>query len=890
MNKKLFAPWGIVLTLLTGLLITGCDDLIKITTLPYSVPSTTPTINSENASVAKTTEHQKSVDFTLTSTVNGIWKVYTAQTGGVALTTATASFSTPTLTLTASGNDLEATTYYVSVTENGKTESGRLGLTVEPYVAPNQSAMPAILPANASVAKITESQKSVSFTLTSTVNGTWRVYSIPSGGYALTTVTASFSAPMLTLTATGDDLEAKTYYVTVTENGKTESNRLELTVTGYVAKTATPVAATASVSKTAATQKSVAFTLTNGYSGTLTWKVYSAASGGIPLSTVTASYSAPILTLTASGADLAVGTYYVSVTESGKTESDRAALTINGYTPDPEPTFMVAAGLRSSYVLKSDGALYAAGSNEYGQLGTGDTENLNTFTHVASGVRSVSSWGEHVLVLKQNGTVWVTGDNFYGQHGLGDNRNSRTSFTEIPISGVKAVSAGSFTSYFVKNDGSLWTVGGNTFGQQGTGGTTYTESPVQVSGVSGVQAVSAGTWHCLILKTDGSVWAAGRNHAGQLGTGDLDDRTTFTQVIDADGNPLSGVKAIAAGEEHSLILKSDGTIWGAGSNGENALGLPTYGLFSRFTQITSYMGTTYNGITYNVPSVDKVKMIAAGHYHSLIATTNNQVWAVGLNDDGQLGTGDTTTYAAFIKVADSGVVSMAGGKLHSILMKPDETVWTTGYNYDGLLGLGNNTHKTAFTQATVFNPGKSTMPTVSSAFVDKAGGTLSAAVFTLTNSPPLSGTWNVYASPTGSTLVSDLTASSNGTTLTLSPSYGSDIPAGTYYVTVTESGKTESNRLALTVSADGIPGFLVLRNTSGQTINDVLLSIGGSYVRQPCPQIPSGSSYTFTLPPGGYAVGLYYTSGDKYFAPYYPVSAGNTTTLEFTSSLDLIVK
>jgi hypothetical protein len=98
---------------------------------------------------------------------------------------------------------------------------------------------------------------------------------------------------------------------------------------GNEERSAKPAAAETSVAKSAQVQKSVDFVLTSGHSGQ--WKVYGDTVGS-PLSGVNASFNAPVLTLSASGDDLAERTYYVAVTESGKTESVRLALTVEAYS------------------------------------------------------------------------------------------------------------------------------------------------------------------------------------------------------------------------------------------------------------------------------------------------------------------------------------------------------------------------------------------------------------------------------------------------------------------------------------------------------------------------------------------------------------------------------
>ncbi len=92
-------------------------------------------------------------------------------------------------------------------------------------------------------------------------------------------------------------------------------------------------------------------------------------------------------------------------------------------------------------------------------------------------------------------------------------------------------------------------------------------TPVQVSDLSGVIAIAAGEYHSLALKSNGTVWAWGRNNYGQLGNGTTTNKNTPVQV-----SGLSSVIAIAAGTFHSIALKSDGTVWAWGVNEYGQLG------------------------------------------------------------------------------------------------------------------------------------------------------------------------------------------------------------------------------------------------------------------------------------------------------------------------------
>ena len=73
-------------------------------------------------------------------------------------------------------------------------------------------------------------------------------------------------------------------------------------------------------------------------------------------------------------------------------------------------------------------------------------------------------------------------------------------------------------------------------------------------------SIAIGSNHSVILKTDGSLWSVGNNSKGQLGDGTTNDQNFSIQIISAD------VTNISSGNTHTLFIKSDNSLWGIGNN------------------------------------------------------------------------------------------------------------------------------------------------------------------------------------------------------------------------------------------------------------------------------------------------------------------------------------
>ena len=225
----------------------------------------------------------------------------------------------------------------------------------------------------------------------------------------------------------------------------------------------------------------------------------------------------------------------------------------------------VAAGAYHSILLMSDNSVWATGKNDKGQLGDGTRSNRNIFGPIKDATyscineflfrkrfgaaKAIAAGGYHSMVLTSDGAVWTAGWNRYGQLGSRSNVDQR-GFCVVITKGITAMAAGESHSLVMARDGHVWATGGNVYGQLGDKTTEDKNRFVQVI-AGGAKAIAAGGYHSMVLMQDGTVLAAGSNSAGQLGDGMPYHQysTTFKLMrYYAWQKPnSSGAKAIAAG-------------------------------------------------------------------------------------------------------------------------------------------------------------------------------------------------------------------------------------------------------------------------------------------------------------------------------------------------------
>ena len=181
-------------------------------------------------------------------------------------------------------------------------------------------------------------------------------------------------------------------------------------------------------------------------------------------------------------------------------------------------------------------------------------------------------------------------------------------------------------------------------------------------------AVAAGHNHSLILRSDGSLRGMGVNWHGQLGDGTNVDRNTSVLI---DQN----VTAIAAGGSHSFYTKSNGSLRAMGGNWSGQLG----------------DGTTSDRNS-SVLIDQNVTAIAAGGSHSFYLKSDGSLRGMGRNWNGQLGDGTNVDRNTSVLI-DNNVTAIAVGGGHSMYLKSNGSLRGMGSNWNGQLGDGTTTDR-----------------------------------------------------------------------------------------------------------------------------------------------------------------------------------------------------
>lgn len=269
-----------------------------------------------------------------------------------------------------------------------------------------------------------------------------------------------------------------------------------------------------------------------------------------------------------------------------------------------EPVKRIFSGTKYNCALLDSGNIKCWGDNNFGQLGygnkehIGDNEDLSGLAIVPIGApiqqMDISTISNHTCAALTNGDLKCWGSNNFGQLGYGhtDNLGDDESIASIPnvpfSSKILQLATGSLHTCALVEGQKVRCWGRNSFGQVGLGvidvigddEAANSIDPIDLSGdgSDSFNMVATGNNHTCTITGDGRVHCWGRGSNGALGLADnlnigddeiLDLNNTLVAIPDLEFSQITG------GTNHTCALeKSKGEIicWGQNSFGQLGIG------------------------------------------------------------------------------------------------------------------------------------------------------------------------------------------------------------------------------------------------------------------------------------------------------------------------------
>jgi alpha-tubulin suppressor-like RCC1 family protein len=324
------------------------------------------------------------------------------------------------------------------------------------------------------------------------------------------------------------------------------------------------------------------------------------------------------------------------------------------------------------------GNSYAWGYNDIGQLGIGSITPQSSPTLMGALTwKMLSTQNASTLGIQSDGTIWAWGDNTYGQLGTNFGTNYSSPIKIGTATSWKTAAMGSKSAVAVKTDGTLW-FWGNTPTPMTLPAGNIVSTPVQIGSGTIWKYVSNGYYNGAAIQQDGSLWIWGDNSYGQIGN-NTSGATPISSPIQVGGGPW---KSVSCQYYSVYAIKTDGTMWGWGYNGNYDLGIGTNANSLAPRQITT--DSNWSQVT----GISDVGGSGVG----IAIKTDGTIWSWG--SDGRWGrTGQNNATQLYTSPAQIG--TMANWQSVSIgetvaAIKTDGTLWTWGSNIYGQLGLGTN--------------------------------------------------------------------------------------------------------------------------------------------------------------------------------------------------------
>lgn len=331
--------------------------------------------------------------------------------------------------------------------------------------------------------------------------------------------------------------------------------------------------------------------------------------------------------------------------------------------------------------IKSDGTLYAWGSNLQGQLGNGTTIDENSPIQIGT-----SSWSQVNANNTRSFAIRTDGALFsWGYGWLGDNYLRRSSPVQIGTSSWTQVNAGGYFAITgfglaIRIDGGLFSWGYNAQGQLGNG-TTVNQSTLGQVGTSSWTTIAAGAYHSAAVRVGGNLFTWGNGVNGALG-----DNSTISKSSPVQIGSL-GWQKISAGVNFTLGKLGSNELYGWGLNSNGQLGINNTSARSSPVQIGGQLLSPASPVTLGSNTswyaVSANKSTTTDNPYIIALDSNRMLYTWGDNSYGQMGNSSTIYSSSPTQIGSSSWTSVSAGSNFALAIRSDGGLFAWGRNTYG---------------------------------------------------------------------------------------------------------------------------------------------------------------------------------------------------------------
>ena len=336
-------------------------------------------------------------------------------------------------------------------------------------------------------------------------------------------------------------------------------------------------------------------------------------------------------------------------------------------------THSIACGYNKSLIISTEGNLFSLGYSFYGALGYTSEVFPPKAIPTLRNILSVCLGDYHSVCLDNEGNVFTLGGNCFGQLGVGDESLEQTHIPQkVNVPPCKHVSSGYHFTVCLTNDGLIYSFGINDNGELGLGNNEKKYySPQLIESLNDIEFIECGNNHTFCKTLNNQVYCWGFNEDGPLGLGNRDNQNTPILCSSVSNEDVVDIKC---GSIHTLILTSNGDLLSCGDN--------------KFGQLGRETDDDYSSSFQKIEELPEITRFECGNIYSICIDANKDLYIFGNNKFGQLGLGDDQERKKPVKHPSlSNVIDVSHGGYHTFVKTSENEIYAFGLNEGLQLGI-----------------------------------------------------------------------------------------------------------------------------------------------------------------------------------------------------------